>query len=52
MIVRFQGGANAGHAVEVGDKKFVFHLIPSGIEPSDESLRWWVTAWCWIPSRL
>ena len=30
-IVRFQGGANAGHTVEVGDKKFVFHLIPSGI---------------------
>ena len=27
-IVRFQGGANAGHTVEVGDKKFVFHLIP------------------------
>ena len=31
IIVRFQGGANAGHTVEVGDKKFVFHLIPSGI---------------------
>lgn len=31
VIVRFQGGANAGHTVEVGDKKFVFHLIPSGI---------------------
>ena len=31
VIVRFQGGANAGHTVEVGDQKFVFHLIPSGI---------------------
>lgn len=30
-VVRFQGGANAGHTVHVGDKKFVFHLIPSGI---------------------
>lgn len=31
MVVRFQGGANAGHTVEVGDKKFVLHLIPSGM---------------------
>ena len=31
IIVRFQGGNNAGHTVVVGDKKFVFHLIPSGI---------------------
>lgn len=30
-IVRFQGGSNAGHTVIVGDKKYVFHLIPSGI---------------------
>lgn len=31
IVVRYQGGANAGHTVEVGDKKFVLHLIPSGI---------------------
>ncbi len=30
-VVRFQGGANAGHTVHIGDKKFVFHLVPSGI---------------------
>ena len=30
-IVRFQGGNNAGHTIEVDDKKFVLHLIPSGI---------------------
>lgn len=30
-VVRFQGGANAGHTVEVGDQKFVFHLLPSGL---------------------
>ncbi len=30
-VVRFQGGANAGHTVYIGGKKFVFHLIPSGI---------------------
>lgn len=31
VIVRYQGGANAGHTVETGGKKYVFHLIPSGI---------------------
>lgn len=31
IVVRYQGGANAGHTVVVNDKKFVFHLIPSGI---------------------
>ncbi|MDF3130575.1 adenylosuccinate synthase [Kiritimatiellaeota bacterium B1221] len=30
-IARFQGGNNAGHTVKVGDKKYVLHLIPSGI---------------------
>jgi adenylosuccinate synthase len=29
--VRFHGGNNAGHTVVVGDKKFFFHLIPSGV---------------------
>ena len=36
VIVRFQGGANAGHTVEVEDQKFVFHLIPSGIMHQDK----------------
>ncbi len=31
VVVRFQGGANAGHTVEIGDRQFVFHLMPSGI---------------------
>lgn len=30
-VVRFQGGANAGHTVITEGKKYVFHLIPSGI---------------------
>jgi len=30
-IVRFQGGNNAGHTLVVEDKKFILHLIPSGI---------------------
>ena len=31
VVVRFQGGSNAGHTVVVGDKKHVLHLVPSGI---------------------
>ncbi len=30
-VVRFQGGNNAGHTVVVGNKEYIFHLIPSGI---------------------
>ena len=30
-VVRFQGGANAGHTVTVGGDKFILHLVPSGI---------------------
>ena len=30
-VVRYQGGNNAGHTVMFGNKKFVTHLIPSGI---------------------
>ncbi len=30
-IIRYSGGANAGHTIVVGDAKFIFHLIPSGI---------------------
>ncbi|MBN1418107.1 MAG: adenylosuccinate synthase [Planctomycetes bacterium] len=31
VVVRFQGGANAGHTVRIGDEEFILHLIPSGI---------------------
>jgi adenylosuccinate synthase len=31
LVVRFQGGNNAGHTIKLGDEKFVFHLVPSGI---------------------
>jgi len=30
-VVRFQGGNNAGHTLVVAGKKYVFHIIPSGI---------------------
>ena len=31
MVVRYQGGANAGHTVVAEGKKYVFHLVPSGM---------------------
>ncbi len=31
IIVRYQGGANAGHTVYRGSEKYIFHMIPSGI---------------------
>ena len=31
LVVRYQGGHNAGHTVVVGDERFILHLIPSGI---------------------
>src|ERR1700719_4819679 len=31
VVVRYQGGHNAGHTVFIGEKKFVLKLIPSGI---------------------
>ncbi len=35
MVVRYQGGNNAGHTVIVGGKEHILHLIPSGILHSD-----------------
>lgn len=31
MVVRYQGGNNAGHTVVVGDKEYKLHLVPSGV---------------------
>jgi len=31
VIARYQGGNNAGHTVVVGDKEYIFHLLPSAI---------------------
>ena len=31
IVVRYQGGANAGHTVKVDGETYIFHLIPSGI---------------------
>jgi adenylosuccinate synthase len=31
VIVRFSGGANAGHTIVIGNEQYALHLIPSGI---------------------
>ncbi|MDP8232322.1 MAG: adenylosuccinate synthase [Candidatus Zophobacter franzmannii] len=31
MVVRFQGGSNAGHTIIIDDEKYVLHMVPSGI---------------------
>jgi len=36
VVVRFQGGNNAGHTIVLKDEKFVLHLIPSGIFYKDK----------------
>jgi len=36
MVVRFQGGNNAGHTMVVGGESFISHLIPSGILHPDK----------------
>lgn len=36
MVVRAQGGNNAGHTVIVDDKKYAFHLLPSGVLYKDK----------------
>ena len=30
LVARYQGGANAGHTVLVGEEEFILHLVPSG----------------------
>ena len=35
VVVRFQGGNNAGHTIKFDGKKFALHLIPSGIFRKD-----------------
>jgi len=37
IVVRFSGGANAGHTIVVGDKVYKLHLIPSGIVNPDKT---------------
>lgn len=38
IVVRYQGGNNAGHTVVTNQGKFVLSLLPSGITPMDLSV--------------
>ena len=37
VVVRYQGGSNAGHTIEIGPERYVLHLIPSGILYPDKT---------------
>jgi len=37
IVVRFQGGNNAGHTVIRGGEKFILHLMPSGVLSQDKT---------------
>ena len=39
VVVRFQGGNNAGHTIVRDGEEFKFHLIPSGILYPGKTLR-------------
>lgn len=36
LVVRYQGGDNAGHTVELGEQQYKLHLVPSGILYKDK----------------
>jgi adenylosuccinate synthase len=38
IIVRFSGGANAGHTIVIGDQRYALHLVPSGILYPDKTV--------------
>ncbi len=38
LIVRFSGGANAGHTIVIGGEQYALHLVPSGILYPDKTV--------------
>ncbi len=38
IVVRFSGGANAGHTIVLGEEKYALHLVPSGILYPDKTV--------------
>jgi adenylosuccinate synthase len=38
LIVRFAGGANAGHTIVIGEDEYALHLIPSGVLYPDKTV--------------
>ncbi len=55
MVVRFQGGNNAGHTIVVGTKTYKLSLLPSGVIQGKRSIigmAWWsIRGRCWRRSR-
>ena len=51
VVVRFQGGHNAGHTLVVGDQVYKLSLLPSGIVQR-QARRSSATAWCVDPWHL
>ena len=39
VVVRYGGGANAGHTVVIGDTKFALHLSAQRLRPAGDGLR-------------
>jgi adenylosuccinate synthase len=37
LVVRYNGGANAGHTVRLGEERFALHLLPSGVLSPDKT---------------
>ena len=37
VVVRYQGGSNAGHTIEIGAERYILHLVPSGILYPDKT---------------
>jgi adenylosuccinate synthase len=37
VVVRYQGGSNAGHTIEIGAERYVLHLVPSGVLYPDKT---------------
>lgn len=37
-IVRYSGGANAGHTIVIGDEQYALHLVPSGVLYPDKNV--------------
>jgi len=38
IVIRFSGGANAGHTIVLGEERFALHLVPSGILYPDKTV--------------
>ena len=51
IVVRFQGGHNAGHTLVIGDETYKLSLLPSGVVRAGQAIRASATAWSSIRGR-